>query len=375
MSNKLPNYVVKTSFFRVMHDKSPVESHHTFLLLSCKCPLCNDYKRRMFLKEYPTGHLLYCHNCGYSKPYGVYLKYEKPDELENLKEYIFQSIGDGSIFKKNVKTVIQEPKSKFDEVNFKLRKYLSFRSFPIFDEQPNEKKEKFRQFCIKEMKRRNIKEEIYTDFYCIVKGPLSGYLGIPFFDKQQKNLIHIQGRRMFTPRNEYEESHKPKYLFLKDVEADIVLDKKYIWGQWSADKTKDVIVNEGTLNAGFYDNGIATCGARVSDNFILKLKNEYPNRIWAFDNIWTDETGRELTISLLHSGERCFIIPKQFKSKDGNDLALEMKVDTIPMEFVLKNTFEGKMGLVKLSLMDSKLAEIINYQIKTIDRKMNYENK
>jgi hypothetical protein len=33
------------------------------------------------------------------------------------------------------------------------------------------------------------------------------------------------------------------------------------------------------------------------------------------------------------------------------------------------------MGLVKLSLMDSKLAEIINYQIKTIDRKMNYENK
>ena len=372
---KLPNYVIKTSFFRVMHSQTPVESHHSFLLLSCKCPLCGDYKRRMFLKEYPSGHLLFCHNCGYSKPYGLYLKYEKPDELENLKEYFLKSISDGSAFKKEVFVPIEEPKSKFNEVNFKLRKYLSFRSFPIFDEQPNEKKEKFRQLCLAEMKRRNISEEIYTDFYCITKGPLKGYLGIPFFDREQKNLIHIQGRRMFKPKNEYEESCCPKYLFLKDSDEDIMMDKKYIYGQWNVDRSKDVIVNEGTLNAGFYDNGIATCGARVSDSFILKLKKEYPHRIWAFDNIWFDDTGRELTIALLYSGERCFIIPKQYKAKDGNDLALEMNLIKIPMEFVLQNTYEGKMGLIKLSLMDPKLAEIVKYQIKEIERKAVYEHK
>ena len=358
-----------------MHTQSPVESHHSFLLLSCKCPLCGDYKRRMFLKEYPTGHLLYCHNCGYSKPYGIYLKFEKPDELENLKEYIFKSIGDGSAFKKQVEKVIVEPKSKFDEVNYKLRKYLSFRSFPIFDEQPNEKKERFRQICLDEMKRRNIDEKIYSDFYCITSGPLKGYLGIPFFDREQKNLIHIQGRRMFKPKTEFEESHCPKYLFLKDADEGIMLDKKYIWGQWSVDKSKDVMVNEGTLNAGFYDNGIATCGARVSDSFISKLKMEYPKRIWAFDNIWFDETGRELTIALLHAGERCFIIPKELKAKDGNDLALELKVDKIPQEFVEKNIYEGKTGLIKLSLMDKRISEIIKYEIKKIERATAYENK
>jgi hypothetical protein len=371
---KLPSYAIKTSFFRVMHTQSPVESRHSFLLLSCKCPLCGDYKRRMYLREYPGDYLLFCHNCGYSRPYGLYLKDEKPDEIENLKEYFLKSISDGSAFKPKSNIIEKEPKSKFDEVNYKLRKYLSFRSFPIFDEQPNEKKEKFRQLCLNEMKRRKISEEIYSDFYCITKGPLKGYLGIPFFDREQKNLIHIQGRRMFKPKDEYEESCCPKYLFLKDSEEDIMLDKKYIWGQWNVDRSKEVIVNEGTLNAGFYDNGIATCGARVSSSFISKLKTEYPKRIWAFDNIWNDETGRELTISLLHSDETCFIIPKEFKAKDGNDLALEMNVDKIPMDFVMKNTYKGKSGLIKLSLMDERISQIIKYQIKNIERKSNYAN-
>jgi hypothetical protein len=372
---KLPNYVIKTSFFRVMHNQSPVESHHSFLLLSCKCPLCGDYKRRMFLKEYPSQHLLYCHNCGYSKPYGIFLKHEKPDEIENLKQYFLEAIKDGSAFKSRSTKTTKEPKTKFDEVDYKLRKYLSFRSFPIFEEQVNEKKEKFRQLCIKEMQRRNINELIYTDFYCITSGPLKGYLGIPFFDKNNEHLIHIQGRRMFKPKNEYEESRFPKYLFLKDADEDILLDKKYIWGQWLVDKEKEVIINEGTLNAGFYDNGVATCGARVSDSFISDIRTLYPKRIWAFDNFWTDETGRELTIKLLYSGERCFIVPKQYKAKDGNDLAIEMGVDKIPLDFVLQNTFTGKLGLTKLKLMDERISEIIKFYVNEIERKVAYENK
>lgn len=372
---KLPSYVVKTSFLRVMHDHSPIESHHSFLLLSCNCPLCGDRKRRMFLREYPSNFNIYCHNCGYSKPYEVFLKYERPAELENLKEYFFKSIGDGTAFKKKVSEIIKEPKTKFDEIDFKLRKYLSYRSFPILLEQEHEKKEKFRQLCLAEMKRRKIDESIYSEFYCVTNGPLKGYLGIPFFDKAHKNLIHVQGRRMFKPKTEFDERRYPKYLFLKDADNDIMLDKKYIWGQWSANKEQDVIVNEGTLNAGFYDNGIATCGARVSDSFIFKLKTEYPKRIWAFDNIWTDKTGRELTIKLLYSGERCFIIPKEFKAKDGNDLAMEMGVDKIPYDFVLKNTFEGKYGLIKLSLTDSNLADIVKIMIKDLERKEAYENK
>lgn len=357
-----------------MHDRSPVESHHSFLLLSCKCPLCGDYKRRMYLREYPSHHGLYCHNCGYSTPYIKFLKEEKPDEIENLKEFFLQSISNGTAFRKE-STSVKEPKTKFDEVDFKLRKYLSFRAFPIIEQQTSEKKEKFRQLCLKEMQRRSIDEAIYTDFYCITHGPLKGYLGIPFFDETYRHLIHIQGRRMFTPKNEYEESRFPKYLFLKDEEGGILLDKKYVWGQWNVDVTQDVIINEGTLNAGFYDNGVATCGARISDTFILKIKTKYPKRIWAFDNFWTDETGRELTIKLLLLGERCFIMPKDVKAKDGNDLAMEMKVSKIPMEYVLKNTYEGKMGLLKLKLVDPRISDIIKDEVTKFEKKVAYENK
>jgi hypothetical protein len=206
---KLPSYVIKTSFFRVMHSHSPVESKHSFLLLSCKCPLCNDYKRRMYLREYPKDYILFCHNCGYSKPYGLYLKDESPEEISNLKEYFLKSISDGSAFKPKSIIIEKETKSKFDEINYKLRKYLSYRSFPIFEKQTNEKKERFRLLCLDEMARRKIREEIYSEFYCVTKGPLKGYLGIPFFDKNKTNLIHIQGRRMFSPKSEFEESRCP----------------------------------------------------------------------------------------------------------------------------------------------------------------------
>jgi len=52
-----------------------------------------------------------------------------------------------------------------------------------------------------------------------------------------------------------------------------------------------------------------------------------------------------------------------------------MKLDKIPLDFVLKNTYEGKMGLIKLSLMDPKLAEVVKYQIKKLEREAVYENK
>jgi hypothetical protein len=77
----------------------------------------------------------------------------------------------------------------------------------------------------------------------------------------------------------------------------------------------------------------------------------------------------------LYSGERCFIVPKQYKAKDGNDLAIEMGVDKIPLEFVLQNTFTGKLGLTKLKLMDERISEIIKFYVNEIERKVSYENK
>jgi hypothetical protein len=347
---KLPNYAIKESFCRVVPGSSQL--HQSVFLLNGKCPLCGDYKRRMFLKEYSQKHMIFCHNCAYSRNYIGFLYDNYPNEIDNLKEYYLDSIRTGQFFKAPEPVELVKPVYTFNQLDFDLRKYAHFNAFPIIEEQIAEGKEKFRKYCIEYVIKRKIDENIYTSFYCFVNGPLKKYLGIPFFDETEEKLIHIQGRRMFTPKDDKEASWNPKYKFLKDADKGIEIDNKPLWGTWRIDKSKDVIICEGTLDAPAFDNGIATCGASVSTTLIDKIRKEYPKRIWAVDNFWLDVAGNALTKKLLDLGERCFIIPKEMTSKDPNDLLTEMGINRIPEDFVNKNVYEGKLGLFKLALVD-----------------------
>jgi hypothetical protein len=364
---KLPNYAIKESFFRIV--ANPTQLNHGVFLLCGKCPICSDWRRRLYLKEYPQKHMVYCHNCAYSKNYLGFLKDNYPYELDNLRMHQLDLLRTGNFFKTPVADPIQVPVYTFDHLDFTLRKYLKFNAFPIIEEQTNEQKEKFRKYCIDYLVNRKIDEKIYLSFYCIFKGPLAKYLGIPFFDESEEKLIHIQGRRMFTPKNEEEESLNPKYKFLKDTQYDIEIDSKPLWGQWLVDKTKDVMVCEGTLDAPAFDNSVALCGATLSLMLIEKIQKDYPKRIWCIDNFWKDKAGKELTTKLLEMGEKCFIIPKNMTSKDANDLLKELNVDKISMEYVNENVYEGKLGLFKLAMLD----DFIGYEKKFVNYKKKEE--
>lgn len=347
---KLPSYAIKESFYRVV--PGPTQLKHGIFLLCGKCPLCSDHKRRMYLKEYPQNYMIFCHNCGYSKNYMGFLYDNYPHELDNLKIHQLETLKSGEFFRKlEVAKKVPEP-CIFDKLDFTLRKYLTFNSFPIFEEQTSESKERFRQYCIDYLKKRKIDEKIYLSFYCFTKGPLKKYLGIPFFGETEEKLIHIQGRRMFTPKDKTDESFNPKYKFLKDTEAGIEIENKPLWGQWAIDKSKDVIVCEGTLDAPAFDNSVALCGATISKFLIDRVVKLYPKRIWCIDSFWKDPAGKKLTRKLLELGERCFIIPKTCTSKDANDLLMELNIDKISSEFVSENVYEGKLGLFKLEMMN-----------------------
>lgn len=316
--------------------------------------------------------MIYCHNCGYSRNYMGFLYDNYPTELDNLKIHQLEHLKSGAFFKEPEVEKKVDPKLVFDELDYKLRKYLKFNAFPIIEEQENEQKEKFRKFCLAYLKKRKIDEEVYIAFYCFFKGPLKKYLGIPFFDETEEKLIHVQGRRMFTPKDDAEENLNPKYRFLKDSPAGIEIDNKPIWGQWSVDKTKTVIVCEGTLDAPAFDNGISTCGASMSISLIDKIKKDYPDRIWCIDSYWLDKKGKELTTELLTLGEKCFIIPQEMTSKDSNDLLKEMNIDKIPMEFVLKNTYAGKLGLFQLSMKEG-YRSVEKKEKQNYNKKINHE--
>jgi hypothetical protein len=347
MAFKPPSYAVQNIFSRVVRDVHQVKTSHTFVMVG-KCPLCNDYKRRMYCKEYPDHFHVYCHNCGYSNEFKRFLRDEFPSESGQLNEFILDSIKTGTAFKRKIE--VKKIKTNDVENDLKLRVYMEDNSFCLGETQTNKTKEKFRQISINYLNNRKILKDFWNEFRFFFKGPLKGYIGIPMWDATRNNLMHIQGRLLINDKTKEDQQ---KYLFLKDVDKGIEDISKPVYGTWRVDKEKTVYICEGTLDCfSFGSQGIATCGATISKWFINGLRKDFNNRVWCMDNYWTDKEGRKLTKKLLEMGESCFIIPRDMKSKDSNDLLKELVVDIIPDEFIMNNIYSGKTGIVKLSMKE-----------------------
>lgn len=349
MHLKVPVHVARETFSKTVRAVEQVRTSSSFLMRG-RCPLCNDYKKRMYLKEYNNLFLVYCHNCGYSHSLEVFLKNNFEEEYRKLKKYIIDSLCDRSAFKKSFKQDVHIKTMSDEQINTKLREYIKMVSFSIGEEQSNTHLEKFRAISIKYLTDRRIPEPIFKDFVCIHAGPLAGYVGIPFFDESKKNLIHVQGRLVISKKDK----KQSKYMFLKDLEYNIELENKPIWGQWRVKEDNPVIICEGTLDACAFENGVATCGATLSESFIRNVQKKYKNRIWCVDSYWLDTAGRDLTRRLVKFGESCFIIPHfMIQHKDANDLIkTEFKdFSYIPVDFVKQNIVNTELELSRLNLL------------------------
>jgi hypothetical protein len=344
---KLPSHIVSQTFKRLIKDSTTVGSSGR--LMVGKCPLCEDWKKRMYLKEYNDQYMVYCHNCGYSKPFPLFIKEEFPTEWDQVKIHFLDSLRTGEIFKKEKRQPKQVNNGGHSD---KLKFYLEKFGFSINVEQKEINKEKYRIKCLNYLKDRKIPEDVYIDFYCMVGGPLKGYIGIPFFNEDKSKLLHVQGRLII--KNPKAIKEQAKYLFLKDEKEGIEIDSKPLWGLWRVDKVKTVIVCEGTLDACAFRNGIATCGVTMSQWFINNVKKLFPDVVWAMDNYFSDKEGCKRIKKLLSAGETCFNIPFGCSSKDANDFLKEMNIDYIEDEIIKSNLYEGKTGLVKLKIKTMK---------------------
>ena len=71
--------------------------------------------------------------------------------------------------------------------------------------------------------------------------------------------------------------------------------------------------------------------------------------IFVLDNQWVDNTSKKKTKCLLNAGKKVFIWPSEYKKfKDLNDICIQYKLDEFPYKFILKNTYSGMTGIVKL---------------------------
>jgi len=347
---KLPQYIVHNIWYRIDVSAKPIRTSNVFVH-SGKCPLCEDHKHRMYIREYPDFYNVKCHNCGYNSNIESFLKDEYPAEYDSLKEYFIESIRTRELFKKPVHIPKEEKsKSEFEMTDMRLRLYLKENGFRIVRPQKDRKLEILRQRVLRYLEGRKLPKTVYSDFWVMTDGFLRGYIAIPFYDENKSHIIHVQGR-LFA---ELGRSDPQKYLFLKDLDSHVVIELpgKEIWGQWRVTNKDTVIICEGTLDAAAFEKGVATCGATIGDGFIRDIKRKYPNRIWSVDNFWNDKEGKKLTEKLLLMGETCFILPNDPNIKDSNDLIKTIDGEYITSEMLDKCSYTGKLGLAKLRLQN-----------------------
>tara|TARA_R110002051_G_scaffold38288_1_gene81623 strand:- start:260 stop:640 length:381 start_codon:yes stop_codon:yes gene_type:complete len=124
----------------------------------------------------------------------------------------------------------------------------------------------------------------------------------------------------------------------------------------------NLFIFEGPIDAFFIKNGVAIAGINEnsSNNFTDIQKQQllpfkFHTKIWLLDSQWLDKPSHKKTSSLIDNGENVFIWPESYgnKFKDFNDMCIALKIDEIPINFVLDNTFTGMKAKVIMSQIQS----------------------
>lgn len=328
----LPEEYIVQKFYQ--YTGSPTYNRHTHTYQGC-CPVCREgkswgkKKRLFYLPE--KGHF-YCHNCSRSW---------------SPVNWIVEVTG------LSVKDILQEA-SNFDIIpttieSDKKEKKVAVESLPkdsinLFNEQQLSyyNNDPIVQLCLNEIKRRRLNTAINKPKALYIS--LTDYihknrLCIPFYDTKGK-IVFYQTRAL----TKKDKNQSAKYL--SKVNAD-----KTVFGIDKIDIDKDnIFIFEGPIDSMFIKNGVAVGGIHLSEVQEKQL-SKFPllKKIWVLDNQKLDKASNEKTKKLLEQGETVFIWPVELKKfKDINDVCIEFKLNHITNKFVIKNSFEGIEGVLRL---------------------------
>ena len=303
------------------------------------CPICREGKswgRKRRLYYVVKDNSIFCHNCGWS---GNPLRWIS--EVEGIDQ--FQVIRDA----KNITHT-------FTPVDVELTKESNTNSLPgdcinLLDKvqtsfySHDNNIIKALQY-IKERRLDTAINKPKTIWYCKEDYIHKNRIIIPFY--YNKEIIFYQSRKLF------EKDTKPKYLSKINSEKSVFnIDNV-------GDSTPHIFIFEGPIDSFFVKNGVAVGGIQsTSKNTFTNLQetqmSKYPfyEKIWVLDNQYIDESAKEKTLILLKEGHKCFIWPKELKQlKDFNDICTKGMRDEITSHFVIKNSYKGLEGILKLNI-------------------------
>lgn len=304
------------------------------------CPVCREGKswgRKSRCYYIPNDRKVCCHNCGwYSSPVDWILEVEKITFQELIKQIDSCDYEYGAhVERRDENKYITNYTLPKDSINLFDRSQLNYY-----------KNETMVRRAAEYVVRRglNLAANRPKSLYISLDDPVhKNRLIIPFFDNQNKCTFY-QSRQLI-------DDGRPKYLSKSNS------DKTLFNYNNVCSSAENVFITEGPIDSFFINNSVAVAGIQERSNQSLTtMQKQQLDRlflmqtVWVLDSQWSDQASKTKSLSLLKSGECVFIWPQDLgtKFKDVNDVCIHFKINSLSEQYILKHTYCGLKGLVKL---------------------------
>jgi hypothetical protein len=302
-----------------------------------RCPICGDSqknsrKARGWFIKFADQMFMKCHNCGYAKPFGAFLKeYNAPlFSRYSLEKY---RPGNGELrFDDPKPSTTVEP-----EVPARLIDSLLDRLDTLDDDNIAV------QFCLKrKIPREKFNQLYYVDDVKKIEQLSSKYkdkiqsheprLVLPFYDFKGQ-LTGVSCRALGD--------EALRYIHIK-IKEDVPL----IFGTETLNRNKRVYVTEGQIDALFIPNAIAVSGIAFTKIGTLGIPK---NRMTVIiDNQPRNKEVVKVYKKFIDEGHEIVIWPQNLEEKDLNDMILSGLTSKQIQTIIDKNTFSGLEAEIKL---------------------------
>lgn len=331
---EIPDSYVISKFYQ--YAGAPEHSSRWFV---GSCPICHEgkswlKKKRLFY--FPNQHYLYCHNCSRSWTPYFWIKEVSGMSFREIRDDIIDFGGDDIYCLEYTNQYNDEKKLELPELPGECCNLKDDMQIKYFSN----------CFIVKIAKEYCEKRRLFS---CI-NSPKAIYVSLD--DRFHRNRLIIPyynsiGRIVsYISRSLLDSDEKPKYLFKFNVE-------KPLFNVDKVDSNFDhIFLFEGPIDSMFVKNGVAVSGIHLTNTQEEQL-NEFMfmKKIWVFDNFRTE--GKEVISKIrdkMKEGEYVFLYDNEFsKYKDLNQFCVEKKQDFIDPALIIKSSYTGNVGLLKLS--------------------------
>ena len=304
------------------------------------CPICREgssFGKKKRCAYLPSFNRISCLNCNNSyTPLEWILKVSGFDYSELIKDY--KDFCDGGsvecLFVPEVKETVKVPDLPINEINLFDQNQLSYYE-----------NNKIVKLALEFLKARKLD--------IAVNKPLKYFISLD--DRLHKNRLIIP----FYNENNVVLNYQTRDLMNSGIRyLTKIGGSSCLFNYNNIDRDYDYIfLFEGPFDSTFIKNGVAIGGIQENNNKLFKgVQHEqiksYPfhKKIWVLDSQHQDRAAYNKSIRLLQNNESVFIWPRKIGQmcKDFNDIAVLGYMQHITPEWIIKNTFTGGEGVLKL---------------------------